>query len=198
MKGFEFLLIWATVGSTETLLAVRNSVRGRYETMTIGTAGLSGGSFAAIANKIEHACKLSAERFTDWIDDYIDNDQDRHPDLRETVFGYPDESQYDDFQIIRWVKTDSISPREAEKQFGSMAHTIVYYDMLGDDPKKVKQSRVSEVIDKLAQLAHSMEHASEGYGGIKRATVYGTDEVFEVLTEAIELLQDAYGEKGGD
>lgn len=194
MKDFEYLLIWATVGSTETLLAVRKAMRGKYESLTIETAGLSGGSFADIARKIEHACKITAEGFTDWIDSFIDKDQDQHPDLRETVFGYPDSDQYDDFQIIRWVKCEEISPREAEERFGSMAATVIYNDMLGDDPEKVKQSRAAEVIDKLAQLAHSMERASEGYGGLKRATVYGTDKVFEILTEAIELLQDAYEE----
>ena len=198
MNGFEYLLIWATVGSTETLLAVRKAMRGKYESLTIETAGLSGGSFADIARRIELACKISAEGFTNWIDSFIDKDQDQHPDFRGTVFGYPNEEQYDDFQIIRWVKCEGISPREAEERFGNKAATVIYTDMLGDDPDKVKQSRAAEVIDKLARLARLMESATVGYAGLKRVTVYSTDEVFEALTEAIELLQDAYEENGGD
>lgn len=177
-----FQLIWATVGSTETLLAVRKPSEGLSNVLTLETAGLSGGSFADITRKIEHACKISADGFADWINRYICADLDQCPDLRKTQYGYPDEDQYDDFQIIRWVKC-------------SKTVSTVFADVLGDDPKKVKQSRAAEVIDKLAQLAHSMERASEGYAGLKRATVYDTDKVFEILTEAIELLQDAYEER---
>ena len=189
---FEYLLIWTTIGSTEYLLAVRNEMRGCWETLCTEFAGLQAGGYEAIARKIEEACMMSEDRFTMWIDDLFEADYRQHPDNRETQKLYPDENGYDDFQIIRHITTMEISPNESMARYGTYAHTTVYLDMLGDDPEKVKQSRAADVIDKLARLAHQMESATKGYAGLKRVTVYDTDKVFEILTEAVELLQDAY------
>jgi len=117
---------------------------------------------ALTPEQFRHFMELPLDRL------YWDGDEALHnarfggpPESRPEIFGYPDEVQFDCFEILRAVEVEQISPNEAKRRFGDMSRTYIYTD--ATPPAVELDTRYSlEHVEYVLDTLYDMIHDAEG------------------------------------